>query len=437
MARTNKAKVVESLYTHEGAKAKNISIERQLERSILSTMLFEDQFYEDGVEISDRIAALAATADPDYVADLAVKARNIGNLRHVPLFLVNALLKRKYKQTADVIWEVIQRPDEMAELIAMYWADKKKPLAAQLKKGLAKVFTKFDAYQISKYRGIENKITLRDVMFLVHPTPANKVMAKVYKQLADNTLEAPKTWEKRASAGEDQKKLFTNMLKENKLGALAMLRNLRNMQQAGVSDDLIRKGLSQMNIERVLPFRFITAARYAAKFEPELEQAMFKNLELENKLPGKTILLVDISGSMTTAISKKSELQRVDAAYGLAMLLREICQKVEIYSFSDRTVLVPARRGFALRDVIHNSQHHSGTDLGGAVNKANTIGYDRLIVLTDEQSKNRVEDPKGLGYMVNVASYQNGIGYGKWVHIDGWSESIVHWIQSYENEILN
>ena len=439
MARTNKAKAKAApVYTYEGAKAKNISVEKQLERSVLSTMLFEGQFYEDGVDIATRISDLATKSKPEFVAELAVKARSEGNLRHVPLHLANALIKAKFNRVDDLITEVIQRPDEMAELVSMYWAGKKKPLAAALKRGLAKAFTKFDAYQVAKYRGLDNAITLRDIMFLVHPTPVDKAMAKVYKQLADNTLAAPKTWEKRASAGEDQKKVFTSMIKENKLGALAMIRNLRNMQEAGVADDVIRKGIAQMNVERVLPFRFITAAKYAPKFESELEAAMFKNLELEDKLPGKTVVLVDTSGSMMgTKVSAKSELDRMDAAMALAMLLREICETVEIYSFSDNTVLVPPRRGFALRDAIRQSQMSAGTRLGAAVTKANTVGYDRLIVFTDEQSADRVPDPKGLGYMINVASYKNGVGYGKWIHLDGFSESVVKWMQSFESEILS
>ena len=85
-------------------------------------------------------------------------------------------------------------------------------------------------------------------------------------------------------------------------------------------------------------------------------------------------------------------------------------------------------------DAILNSQGHSSTDLGGAVKVANKKGYDRLIVLTDEQSQTPVGAPDGKGYMVNVASYQHGVGYGQWLHLDGFSESVVRWIQAYESE---
>jgi 60 kDa SS-A/Ro ribonucleoprotein len=60
---------------------------------------------------------------------------------------------------------------------------------------------------------------------------------------------------------------------------------------------------------------------------------------------------------------------------------------------------------------------------------------DRIIVITDEQSHDRVLAPKyGRSYVVNVASYRNGVGYGAWTHIDGWSEAIIEYIRSVETD---
>jgi hypothetical protein len=58
--------------------------------------------------------------------------------------------------------------------------------------------------------------------------------------------------------------------------------------------------------------------------------------------------------------------------------------------------------------------------------------YDRIVVITDEQSADRVPTPKGKGYMVNVASAKNGVGYGEWMHIDGWSEAVIEYIRESE-----
>jgi 60 kDa SS-A/Ro ribonucleoprotein len=263
----------------------------------------------------------------------------------------------------------------------------------------------------------------------------NDEQAALWKELADNTLKAPEdTWEVHLSAGKDKKQTFTDLLTSGSLGALALLRNLRNMQSAGVDEDLIRSGLATMKIERVLPFRFITAARYAPNLELSLEEAMFRCLNGMPKLQGKTVLLVDHSGSMNSPISNKSELLRFDAACALAMLLREICEDVQVVSFSDRAVNVPPRRGFGLRDAIKQAQGWGGTNIGVAVAHASKLGYDRCIVITDEQSHDQIGAPLAgsQGYVLNVAAYANGVGYGPWMHLDGWSEACIDYILQFE-----
>ena len=207
------------------------------------------------------------------------------------------------------------------------------------------------------------------------------------------------------------------------------------MTQAGVDIALIRECIRTMNVERILPFRFISAARYAPTLEPELEQAMFKCLASVERLPGSTVLCVDTSGSMSSTVSEKSEISRRDAACALAILLREICENCQVVAFGSTAGLVPPRRGFGLNDAIGNGKFGHGTDIAAAITVAQAINpLDRLIVLTDEQSATRVGNPLKhvKGYMVNVASYKNGIGYGDWVHLDGWSEAIVDYIQQFE-----
>jgi hypothetical protein len=128
-------------------------------------------------------------------------------------------------------------------------------------------------------------------------------------------------------------------------------------------------------------------------------------------------------------------MRRTDAAYGLAILLREIAEKIAICTFSDHAKLVPPRRGMALRDALETSQPHSGTMLGAALAHVEAEcreRYDRLVVITDEQSHDSVPAPRGRGYTINVASNRNGVGYGPWTHIDGWSEAVVEYIAELE-----
>jgi len=418
--------------THEGGPARHVSPELQLRRSVLACMLWEDQFYEDGVAIAGRIRELVSKSPAGQVASLAVEAREKMKLRHAPLLLVRemARLQTHRHLVAETLARVIQRADELAEFVALYWSEGKQPLSAQVKKGLAAAFTKFDEYALAKYNRAM-PVKLRDVLFLCHAKPVDAAQAELWKNLVDDALTTPDTWEVALSAGADKRDAWERLLRENKLGALAMLRNLRNMAEAKVDEQLVMQCLGRMKTERVLPFRFIAAARYAPQWESELEQAMFKSLEGQAKLPGKTVLLVDVSGSMDVLLSGRSEMRRNDAAYGLAVLLREIAEKTSVYSFSDQLARIPNRSGFALRDAIHQSQPHSGTYLGKALSEIKE-SYDRLIVITDEQSHDAVPDPKARGYVINVASYKNGVGYGKWTHIDGWSDSVIEYIRAAE-----
>jgi hypothetical protein len=427
-------------FTHEGARARRFGPEQELKRAVMNCMLWEKQFYEDGVSIADRIAALIPQITPEQAASIAIEAREAMHLRHAPLLVVREMARHEQhrKLVADTLYRVIQRPDELTEMLAIYWADslgpmqqrKVRPVSAQIKKGLARALTKFDAYQLAKYDR-DGAVRIRDVLFLVHAKPKDAEQAKIWKQLVDATLPSPDTWEVALSGGQDKRQSFERLIAERKLGGLALLRNLRLMQQADVPRSTIAQAIDAMRTDRILPYRFIAAARYAPDFEPELEQAMLKSIKGHARLKGRTRLLIDVSGSMVSPLSGPSEMTRLEAACGLAILAREVGDEIEIFTFSNAVVKIPNRRGFALRDAIVSSQAHNATYLGKAVGEIDRKGI-RLIVLTDEQSHDAVPAPKGKGIMVNVASYQNGVGHGDWLRVNGFSESIVAWIAAQD-----
>jgi 60 kDa SS-A/Ro ribonucleoprotein len=427
--------------THEGAVAQRVDAKTELRRTVLTCLLWEDTFYEKGSDMAKRIAELAAGSKPETVAALAREARGQMQLRHAPLFLTRELARRKGAGplVAETLEDVIQRADELGEFVALYWKEKKQPLSAGVKRGLARAFTKFDAYQLAKYNSDGAGVKLRDVLFLCHAKPKTAEQAEVWKKLVENTLEPPDTWEVALSAGKDKRETWTRLLSEGKLGGMAVLRNLRLMLASGVEPKLIRERLEK-GIARALPFRFVTAARHAPKLEDSIEGAMLKGIAGLEKLPGSTGLVVDVSGSMEAKLSNKGETSRMDAAAGLAILLREKADAFSIATFSDACVELPARRGFALRDAIVGSQAHSGTYLERALNelseKRDWKNLDRLIVITDEQSHDGILaawTPKA--YVVNVAPYEHGVSYGHgWTHVDGWSERILDYIAAVELE---
>lgn len=444
------------IYTHEGAQAVRIDAEAELRRSVMACMLWESSFYESGVEIAKRIFDLVPLVGLEKTAAIAVEARERMHLRHAPLLLCVAMTKHfQGKLVGDTITRVIQRADELAEILALYWSVNTRkttgapklpqnlqmlkakptracPLSKQLKRGVAGAFAKFNEYHFGKYDR-DGAVRLRDALFLTHPKPLGE-RESLYKAIAECTLAVPDTWETALSGGADKKTAFERLIAERKLGAMALLRNLRGMLEAGVGLDVLRGALAECQADRVLPFRFIAAARHAPKLEPELEATMFRCLSEHEKLAGRTCIVVDNSGSMADRISSRSEMTRFDAAGALAMLLREICEDLLVISFSTSAAIVPARHGFALRDAIHRATPIGCTNTDTALALAEHEGYDRIIVITDEQSHQTIRRPlaESKAYFINVAAYENGIGYGAWRHIDGWSESVVDYVLEVE-----
>lgn len=441
MARLN-VSPVNTETTHEGAPAARINAEQALRRSVLSCLLWEKEFYEDGQEIADRIKTLADQVEAGKLAALAVEARSRFNLRHVPLLLTACLAKRGGAIVGDTIEKVIQRADELAEFLAIYAhvngvkpSALKAKLSNQVRKGLARAFAKFDEYALAKYDRA-GAVRLRDALFLCHAKPRDDAQAALWKRLIDNELVTPDTWEVALSGGADKKETFERLIREGQIGYLALLRNLRNMTEAGCDATLVRDAIiARKGAHRVLPFRYVAAARAAPQFEPAIDQALVEAIAHLPVLPGKTAVLVDVSGSMNDKLSARSDMTRMDAACALASLING---DVRMFSFSNALVEVPPRRGMAGVDALRNSQQHGGTELFGAIRTLNSqITYDRLIVITDEQAfgfggRTGMPAPNGKGYLINVASAKNGVGYNQWTHIDGFSEAVLTFVAEHE-----
>src|SRR5919198_2449445 len=196
MAKINTPVKQAAVYTHEGGQAYRIDAMQELQRSVMACILWEDQFYESGVTIADRIAMLVPQVKPQEVSDMAITAREKMKLRHVPLLLVYEMTKHESHRglVKSTLARVIQRADELTEFVAIYWKDGRHPLSAQVKKGLAEAFHKFNAYELAKYNR-DSTVKLRDVLFMVHPRPKDEDQEALWKALVDGNLASPDTWE--------------------------------------------------------------------------------------------------------------------------------------------------------------------------------------------------------------------------------------------------
>ena len=448
--------------THEGGKSEVLSIPDQLRRSVLSCLLWEDTFYESGESIEKRISTLASQCDPETVAALAIEARGKYKLRSVPLVLARELARKGGNLVSKTIEHIIQRPDEIAKFIELYWKDGKQPLAKQVKKGLAKAFGKFNEYQLAKWKCDTRNVTLRDAMFLVHPKPENDEQIKMFAKLSANVLDTPDTWEVQLSklkTPAEKAEMWTRLINEKKLGALALLKNIRGMMRAGVDKETIKTALRNIKVERVLPYRFVTAAKHNKDFMNYLEGAMYRCLEGKERIEGKTLLLVDVSGSMDDELGQNRNFisrglswkndkapveatTRLDAAIGLAILLKFLCKDIVIYTFSSDLVKIDNDyTGFNLGDKINKSQHHGGTWLGRAVRDVvkRESNFDRMIVITDEQAHDYIDTKlpeNSKGYIMNVAAYEHGIDHDEqWLRITGFSESVIDYMVEAEKPL--
>lgn len=426
--------------------------ESLLRRSVMACLLWEDNFYEDGVSNANNIINLIPQVTPGAVAQIAWEARHVQKLRHVPLLIAREMLKHSTHRlhVGELLPKIINRPDEITEFVSLYWQDGKRPLAKQAKIGLAAAFNNFDGYQLAKWNRAK-EVSLRDVMFLVHPKPTNSAKAHLFKQLAGNELPTPDTWEVELSKGGDKKASWERLITENRLGTLAYLRNLRNMEQAKVDEHLIRNGLLGLNGKWLLPINYLAAAKHAPRFERDIEKLMLSSLQQLPKLTGYTVFIVDVSGSMSQQISNKSDFSRLDVACSMAMMANEICERVAIYATAGsdasrrhRTELVPNRRGFGLIDAIASNRLG-----GGGIFTRQCLEYiqdneqgkpDRIIIFSDSQDCDfpqlRIPSPFGThNYIIDVSAHSRGINYkGIWdAEISGWSDGFLKYIQELEN----
>ena len=433
-----------------------------LRRAVLANLLWENIAYMDGQKVADEIKRLIPLCNPKDVATLTVEARVMQKLRHTPLFL--AVEMCKYETTRpyvkEILPQIITRADMLTDFMALYWADGKCPICNAAKKGLAEAFHNFNEYKFAKYDR-DTEIKLRDVMFMVRPKPVNQLEALLYKKIADRTLETPETWEvllSKAHTADEKKAVWTKLIEEGKIGGKAMLMNLRNMQSAGVPRPIIVNGLNTLKGAMLLPLDFLKAMRESSGLEREIEDAMLKTYENMPKLPGKTLFIVDVSGSMGYITSNGSAFSRLDQAASMAMLAANQCEDFELVCTagddwkcveSQKRIIYPSK-GFNLFKEIDAARHELG---GGGIFTAQCLdklrkelgdkihNYERIIIFSDSQdidvSNGHNVKPRPFGkynYICDVSCHTKGINYkGVWTaEISGWSEHFLTYIAAFE-----
>lgn len=445
----------ERLAGGSGALAAKQSNTALLRRAVLANLLWEDVAYMDGMKVAKEIQRLIPLCPAIDVYNIALEARTMQKLRHTPLFIAVEMCKYpEHKMfVQDLLPQIITRADMLTDFLAIYWKDGKKPIANQAKKGLAKAFHNFNEYKFAKYDR-DAAIKLRDVMFLCRPKPENQYEQDLFKKVADRTLATPETWEVLLSTGKDKKESWTKLISEGKIGGLAMLRNIANMRRANVDKKVINEGLEKLKSSMLMPLDFLKAFRMNPEFGRQIEDAMINSYANLPKLKGKTLFIVDVSGSMGARMSEKSDFSRYDAACAMAMLAANQCEDYEIvctagndytHTGAHRHIPYP-QKGFGIFEQIREANRNIG--YGGIFtrqclewcnDKFKGQKFDRIIVFSDSQDcdfpERRIPKPFGTyNYICDVSAHTKGVNYkGTWdAEISGFSEHFITFIAAME-----
>jgi hypothetical protein len=420
----------------------------------VTNMVSENTFYENGKNRDLRFTQLirqVALEDPDWLARFVPYLRDTMNMRSASIVLA-----------AETVHAKLTTPVPAS-----------KNLPQPVKRGLADAVTRvYNERSLIKYDGGDKAIRFADVLDLVHPEAKAAWQGALYKYAIDDRHKrdltvgegsypeslallpvirmnrgvmgllsqdefrsafsaefvenAGLTWEQASSKyGKLDAKFWEAMIPN--MGIFAIVRNLRNFEQAGISKDaqnLVRSKLSDAETikkSRMFPLRFFTAfvALNSLTYGRELEEAIDLSLQNVPSLPGRTLIMVDLSGSMDDALSDKSEVKRIAPASIFAAALAIRAEHPTLVGFSETTKVVPVNKTNSVllltKDLV-TAVPHMGTQTWQAV-RDHFSGHDRVIILTDEQADSyygMTADPAKVVpettplYTFNVAGYRAG-----------------------------
>lgn len=399
MSRFNKNSEGTKIINLAGGKAYSQTPELELV-SLLLTSFANDQFYKSAKDTFDRLIKLVILCDKQFVAKAAVYARKQFGMRSITHVVASelAMFISGEKWAKDFYNAIIYRPDDMMEIISYHTAKNGK-LPNSLKKGFAKAFDKFDRYQLAKYRGQGKGFKLIDVVNLVHPVPIEK-NADAINALVKGELKSFDTWETELSKtgqistseeekAEFKKDVWIKLIRENKLGYFALLRNLRNIiiQAPGVIDDAIKTLTNEAIIKKslVLPFRFITAfdeiekmeeGRIVRKVLMALNSAVDIAVKNVPKFDGETLVVLDVSGSM---VGKPATI----GALFSAVIVKS--NDADFMVFSDTAKYVNVNPMDSTITIANSLRFAAGGTNFKAIFETANKKYDRVIILSDMQ----------------------------------------------------
>ena len=462
--------------------AYNMQVKEHLVTAVLTSMFGEPKFYGSTDTDIVSLSTIIAEEDPAFVAKLACYARNVGNMRSVSHVLACVVAHEAREYTRTVLRNIIVRPDDITEIMSCYLQMYGKPFPNALKRGIAQEIQKFDEYRLAKYNGRKKSMKLRDVLRITHPVPKDEETETLFRKVLDDTLETPYTWETELSEHGNNKEVWDRLIASGKVGYMALLRNLRNIIKSGADLEPVISVIGdpeQVKKSRQLPFRFFSAYRMLEDerlMTPVLHRALEKALTVSvnnmERILGRTLIAIDVSGSMQCPVSIRSTVRCSDVAGLLGAMSSRLCEDGTVCYFDceGRWSCLPDAKGYLVK---HYGQYDSILEIcsqnrfnGGNTDMilpmkfaleedktADLKPFDRVIYFSDN-----VCNSNSYGFRKTVQSYVDkyrekynsdfwvhGVdmqGYGKQQFcgskfnlIAGWSESVLPFITLAEKGV--
>lgn len=436
--------------TYEGATGYGRDAKSELFLLAVANMVGESTFYEKADDRDKRFRELVvavANEDPEWVEAFLPWLRKEGNMRSAPLVAAAELVRAKPAgmRTRKVVDSVLQRADEPSEILAYWLSTYGKTIPIALKRGVADAVVRlYSERSFAKYDSAERAVRMGDVIDLVtpayhHPKVRGTWRYSLYGHAIDRRHKRDKpipedlpllrarqelltlpvaqrravlleddgparlaaagmTWEALAGwlQGPMDAKAWEAILPS--MGIMALSRNLRNFDEAGVSDaaaaQVIAKFTDAEEVarSRMFPFRWWAAYKAAPslRWGHALEQALGHSLANVPALKGRTLILVDRSPSMFPgyffSTPNKSDISLAEqaAVFGAALARRAEAPTLVEFGGQSRETQVP--KGGSVLKLIETFGQIDGTDIPSAV-KAHFAGHDRVVIVTDEQTR--------------------------------------------------
>jgi hypothetical protein len=433
--------------THEGGAGWEKDAKSALYTLGVTNMVSEPTFYEAAGARDDRfrnLVAQLAVEDPDWMQGFIPWLRSTANMRTAPLVAALEYAHAGGPGARSLIASALQRADEPAEALGYWLARYGRKIPMAVKRGIADGAKKlYNEYSVLKYDGQSHGVRMGDVVELTHPRPDSELQGRLFKHLLDRRhghwettvenrallddlgltklaaayrLDALPTEERRdrlsgrgpemlATAGYTWERLsgwlpggmdaeaWTAIIPS--MGYMALLRNLRNFEQADVSEAMLRQVADKLADpdevarSRQFPYRFLSAYVNSGTtyFAPALEKALDLSLQNVPIFTGRTLVLVDTSASMTTPVSQRSAIKACDigALFAVAVAAHS---KVDFVIYATDHAAVDrlpksVLRGTEMVERKIGSVGHGTNTWPAAV--AHYNGHDRIVVFTDCQ----------------------------------------------------